>query len=218
MDELQNIKNQHFDNYKKALIEIIQINTKALVDDDIKSFFLKPPLVSMDIIRNKMLSFAKKNHIILDNEKIDKILDSYRRDVINCCEEIKSLRIDFFSDIINHYKFKQDSDIIVLYKKDFISLNKRIKKIVKDQINNSLNDKLLCKIKNVVSSSAEENKIENFVQEVSNYLKKQYQKQILESFDIKLLVKDTTLINNIKEQGDRFLFTLNHSRLLNQND
>ena len=40
----------------------------------------------------------------------------------------------------------------------------------------------------------------------------------MDSFDIKFLVKDTTLMNSVKEQGDRYLFTLKNSRLLNDFD
>ena len=41
---------------------------------------------------------------------------------------------------------------------------------------------------------------------------------MLENIDIKILVKDTTLINGAKEQAERYLFTLNNSRLLNDLD
>ena len=53
------------------------------------------------------------------------------------------------------------------------------------------------------------------IDDVSKYVRGSYQKQLLENFDIKILVKDTTLINGTKEQGERYLFTLNNSRLLN---
>ena len=42
-----------------------------------------------------------------------------------------------------------------------------------------------------------------------------YQKQILDNFDNKMLVKDNILINSVKESGERYLFTINNSRLLN---
>ena len=37
-----------------------------------------------------------------------------------------------------------------------------------------------------------------------------------ENIDIKILVKDTTLINGVKEQSERYLFTLENSRLFNE--
>ena len=54
--------------------------------------------------------------------------------------------------------------------------------------------------------------------ELDKYMNKNYLKQIIEGVDFKLLVKDTTLINNIKEAGDRYLFTINNSRLLNNKE
>ena len=44
-----------------------------------------------------------------------------------------------------------------------------------------------------------------------------YKNELLENVDIKILVKDTTLINSTKEQAERYLFTINNSRLLNDN-
>ena len=38
---------------------------------------------------------------------------------------------------------------------------------------------------------------------------------LLDNVDFKILVKDTTLANGVKEQGERHLFTLNNSRILN---
>ena len=37
--------------------------------------------------------------------------------------------------------------------------------------------------------------------------------QLLENIDFKILVKDTILINSFKEQSDRYLFTLENSRI-----
>ena len=45
------------------------------------------------------------------------------------------------------------------------------------------------------------------------YLKNNYLKQLLENVDIKVLVKDAMLMNNVREQGERYLFTLANSRL-----
>ena len=55
------------------------------------------------------------------------------------------------------------------------------------------------------------------ITEITKYINSSYQKQLLENVDIKILVKDTTLINGTKEQADRYLFTLKNSRLLNEN-
>ena len=43
-----------------------------------------------------------------------------------------------------------------------------------------------------------------------------YKKQLLDSFELRVLLKDTTLMNMIKEQSDQYLFMLNNSRVLNE--
>ena len=217
MDEtmLQDIKNQHIDNYKKALIETIMNNTKALVEDDVKPFFVKPPLDSMDLIRSKLISFAKRKQIVLDTILLDEILDSYRNDVIKCCEKIKKMRIDTLSNIVDKVDLVKNNEAITFYKKDFVSLNKKMKGIIKDQVTISIERKLISRVNKMIPSDVSSDTIVDYTKDVTKYLKKQYQKQILDSFDIKVLIKDTTLMNSVKEQGDRYNFTLKNSRLLN---
>ena len=217
MDEtmLQDIKNQHIDNYKKALIETIMNNTKALVEDDVKPFFVKPPLDSMDLIRSKLISFAKRKQIVLDTILLDEILDSYRNDVIKCCEKIKKMRIDTLSNIVDKVDLVKNNEAITFYKKDFVSLNKKMKGIIKDQVTISIEKKLISRVNKMIPSDVSSDTIVDYTKDVTKYLKKQYQKQILDSFDIKVLIKDTTLMNSVKEQGEHYTFTMKNSRLLN---
>ena len=49
------------------------------------------------------------------------------------------------------------------------------------------------------------------------YIKNNYNKQIIESINMKIMVKDNILLNSIKEHSERYLFTINNSRLLNDN-
>ena len=58
----------------------------------------------------------------------------------------------------------------------------------------------------------------NIITNISKFAKGSYQRQVLENFDIKVLIKNTTLINSIKEHNDRYLFTINNSRILNDLD
>ena len=51
------------------------------------------------------------------------------------------------------------------------------------------------------------------ISEVTKFVNGSYQRQLLESIDFKVLVKDTILINGTKEQNERYLFTLNNSRI-----
>ena len=48
-------------------------------------------------------------------------------------------------------------------------------------------------------------------------MKKKYFKQLLESIELKVLVKDTTLFNGIKEQSERYLFVNRKSYIFEEN-
>ena len=54
------------------------------------------------------------------------------------------------------------------------------------------------------------------ISDISKFNKEIYQKQLISNIDNKILVKDTTLINATREQTERYLFTINNSRLLNK--
>lgn len=212
---MEELKKQHLDTYKRAIVDNIKNNTKSLVYDDIKPLFEKPPLDSMDLIKNKLLGLAKKNKIVLNTEELDKILDKYRFSLSLCLKKIESLRVDVLVKKLDDFSFNEDDDIVVFYKKDFISINKDIKKIIKEQMSLSLNDVILSKINKIFSNDIDDEVIEQIVSEITKYVNGSYQKQLIESLEIKILVKDTTLINGIKEQADHYLFTLHNSRLLN---
>ena len=215
MMNIDELKKQHLDTYKRAIVDNIKNNTKSLVYDDIKPLFEKPPLDSMDLIKNKLLGLTKKNKIVLNTEELDKILDKYRFSLSLCLKKIESLRVDVLVKKLDDFSFNEDDDIVVFYKKDFISINKDIKKIIKEQMSLSLNDVILSKINKIFSNDIDDEVIEQIVSELTKYVNGSYQKQLLESLEIKVLVKDTTLINGIKEQADHYLFTLHNSRLLN---
>lgn len=212
--DVEELKQQHIKTYKNAIIENIKNNTKSLVNDDINSLIAKPPLDSMDSIKNKFLSVAKKDKIVLNTEELSKILDDYRKCLNKVLSEIEKERIGVLSKKVEEYSFDSSDDVVVFYKKDFININKFIKKNVKDQLASAL-EIVNKKIDKVFSKDVEDSVKDKFTQEVVKYLKSNYQKQLLDSLDIKILVKDTTLINGIKESTDHYVFTLNNSKLLN---
>lgn len=216
-DEMSKFKEQHEENYRRAVLDNIKNNTDVLVDQDIMSLLKKPPLDSMDLIRSKFLDLAKKNKIILNTEELAVLLDNYRKYLFGCCDEIKNIRIVELSSKVEKISLMKDGDIIKINKKDFTNINKKIKKILKDKLIEGYDIYILRNI-DTVFLNVENSVKEKIIEEISKYVKGNYQKQLLENFDIKLMVKDTTLINGTKEQGDRYLFTLNHSRLLNEID
>lgn len=204
---------QHIERYRSAILEIISNNTSVLVDD-ILSFIGKPPLDSMDFIQSKFLDLAKKNKIVLNTEELKDLLGKYRSELIKCCDMIQAIRIRTLVDKVEKFDFSSDN-VFSFYKKDFSSLNKEIRKILKKQLSCSLETILLEKMISVFPNDIDESVSKKMSEEVLRYMKGNYQRQILETLDMKLLVKDTTLMNSVKEQGDRYLFTLKNSRLFN---
>ncbi|MCI8568670.1 MAG: hypothetical protein HFJ11_01655 [Bacilli bacterium] len=216
-ETIKKLKEQHIENYKNAILENIKNNTNVLVDEDIMSLTRKPPLDSMDLIKSKFLDLAKKNKIILNIEQLDIILDAYRIKNEKCFDKIKEIRIDELSNKVKSLEILKDSEVIKINKKDFISVNKEIKKLIKNQLKESFENEVLKKMENIFINDTNEDIRSKIVSEVSKYVKGSYQKQLLDNIDFKILVKDTTLINGTKEQSERYLFTLNNSRLLNDN-
>jgi hypothetical protein len=198
-------------------LDNIKNNTDVLVDQDITSLLKKPPLDSMDLIREKFLDLAKKNKIVLNTEELGVLLDNYRTYLLNCCESIKDIRLLELNEKVEKASLKKEGELIKINKKDFTSINKKIKKLLKDTLIEGYD---VCILKNIdmVFIEVEDSVKERIIDDISKYIKGNYQKQLLENLDIKILVKDTTLMNGTKEQGERYLFTLNHSRLLNEMD
>mgnify|MGYP004633529155 CR=1 FL=1 len=211
-NNVEDFKKTHLDNYRRALVDTLVNNTNALFDEDIASLLKKPPLDSMDVIKSRFLDLAKKNKIILNAEKLDNILDNYRSKCLEFCKTLKDIRINTLSKIINDFKLINDNDTIKLMKKDFTSVNKTIKSEIKDFIKNSLNTEIFEKV-DLLFDDVDLNIKKRIITDSTKYINNNYLKQLLENIDFKILVKDTILTNSIKEQGERYLFTLENSRL-----
>jgi len=214
-NDKEEIKKQHIASYKNAIIETIKNNTNSLVEDDIMFLIRKPPLDSMDLIQSKFLSMAKKYKIVLQNEQLNIMVDKYRSEILSLSDKIKQIRINELSKKVNAIKLK-DNETIKINKKDFTIINKEIRKKIKEQVSISIDKRIIEKIDSIFSKDIEKEIKEKFIKDITKYLKKNYLRQLLENIDIKILVKDTTLINSTKEQAERYVFTLNNSRLLNE--
>lgn len=218
VDTLEEFKKQHLDNYKKAILELVNNNTNVLVDEDIMSLLRKPPLDSMDSIKSKFLDLAKKNKVVLETIKLDNLLEEYRNLIMSVCENIKKERISVLSNVISNTIIEKNTDVIKFNKKYFNDINKNIKKMLKDIVVSASDNVFGKKAASIFSSDMDEMIQKKICDEVMKFLKGTYQKQLLENVDIKLLVKDTTLINSVKEHSERHLFTLANSRIFKQND
>lgn len=210
---IEELKKNHIKSYKNALIENIKNNTNVLVDEDIMSLLKKPPLDSMDVIKSKFLDLAKKNKIVLNTENLNSIMDKYRDDLIKVCRDLKKIRIDSLNLKVEEFKFEKESDVFKLTKKDFMLINKELKKTIKEHLNKYLEKDILKKIDCLFLDDVNLDVRKKITSEVTKFVNGSYQRQLLESIDFKVLVKDTILMNGTKEQNERYLFTLNNSRI-----
>ena len=206
--EVEKIKKQHFESYRKSILCNLENNSSSLFNEDIYSLIKKPPLDSMDNIKRKFLELSKKNKIVLDNEKLNNVLDKYRNNIIDKLNSLSEKRIKYFTSKINKFDRKDDSTTIKILKKDFVDFDKSLNKDLKSIINKNIefiNDNL----ENIFGDDYS-NKIDNAI---NKYLKKDYYNSLFENIDIKIMVKDATFLNIINEETDRYKFTLENSRL-----
>jgi len=213
--DLQELQKQHYNNYVEAVKETVRANTLSLLENDINPLFKTPPLDSMDQIKNKFLMTAKKEKIIIETEQLNKILEDFRKNIVKNLERIINVRdkaiIDGFDNYISEGKN------IKLTKTELNNISKKVKKIIKEELDLCVNNYVLKKADNTFKETNKEYVVK-VKQELEKFFNNKgiYQKQLLESIDFKLLVKDTILINGIKEQTERYLFTLNNSRIFNE--
>ena len=210
MEDTKKLKQQHFDSYKKSVIDLITNNSNLLLKEDIASLIKKPPLNSMDRIKNKLVNVAKKNELVVDSEKLELYLEKYREDILKKLDVFIKNRVDYYYKVVNKYKV---NDTIKVLKKDINSFDKKIKKDIKDTIVNSLNKNITNNISKIIKDLDDKE-----IKSINKYLNSIYIKDLLENIDIKILVKDATMINSIKEATDTYLFTLSNSRLFNDLD
>ena len=216
VDTLEKFRQQHLSNYKNAVIDLVKNNTDALIDNDIMSLIKSPPLDSMDVIKSKLLSLAKKEKVILDSNKMTLVLNNFRDVVMSDFQKMKKIRNDYLIKKINGFKPVRETEVIKIMKKDLDSINKEIKKSVKLSLNNNINNKLLIEIVDIYDQSIDEKVKESIIKLFSKYMKITYIKQLNENISIKILVKDRTLLSLVAEQGERYLFTKANSHIFDE--
>ena len=148
-DTVAELRKNHLMNYKNALMENVKNNTNVLVDEDIMSLLKKPPLDSMDLIKTKFLDMAKKNKVILNTENLNGMIIQYRDDLIKVCPKLKEIRINSLNSKIEEFKLNDDLDVFKLAKKDFIVINKELKKAIKEHIKKYIDEVISMKPFNI---------------------------------------------------------------------
>ena len=207
IDDKEIVIKQHQENYKNIILDIINNNTNTLVKEDLMSLVVRPPLDSMDVIKTKFISLAKKNKIILDIGKLEVILDDYRYNISKDYLKIIEFRVNNLEKLMKKTNVSEGEEYKFL-KKELNVIDKNIKDMIKTKLNECTDKYLIGSIKELLDNT--DNVVyDKFSSDMIKYINKEYTKNILESVDVKLLVKDTTLINSVKESGDRFKLTLN---------
>ena len=99
-------------------------------------------------------------------------------------------------------------ELVKNLKKDLVKFNKDAKKEEKQVLTVLVKENLVSNLDLIVKDSNS-----TFKKDATKFLQTIYVKQILETIDMKILVKDTILLNSLKEQIERFVFTKENSHL-----
>lgn len=209
---VEELEKQHLETYKNAILELIRNNTETLIKEDIISLLKQPPLDSMDMIRNKLFNLSKRFEVILDIEVVDNLLSEYRRQLIKSFSNIGEDRIKKLSKLVQDFSPKKSSDVIKIPKKEFTSINSKIKKDSKEKIKTT-NQMLLMRLPTLFKENTDDEHKMMVINAVKKYLTGSYSKDLIDNIELKIVIKDTTLMNSVLEQGERYLFTKTNSHL-----
>ena len=179
------------------------------MEDDLLPLFKKPPLETMDNIKQKMLSLGKHYHVIINTEQLDKSLEIYRNSMQKKIRSLKKYREDYLiKDIRQKAKDTKDGTFKIL-KKDLASLDRNLKKEIKVEIESDM-QKLIDNIPNFFQTNEIADKLQK---DATKYFKTTYPRNLMETVDMKVIVKNTILINGVNEQTEHFIFAKQNSHL-----
>lgn len=210
---------QHLNNYKNAILELIQNNTNRFVQDDVVPLFSKPPLDSMDVIKVKFLSLAKKYHFLLDTEVLEDLLNTYRAHVLKQIDRLADKRKEEYQLVVSSFQGEGRNATIKLSSKKTKEVSKTFLSSFQEMLASSVKDLLLSKCSSCISkkkTSSLDSLEDTFYQECRSFLEEKYLSQMVSIISLKLSFRDHVLINTIKEQAERYLFTKKNSYLLNE--
>lgn len=204
----EDILKQHKQILMTAGLELATNNTNSLIEDDIINGVIEVPLEAMDTVKQRVLNIAKHNNLILNSDKFNEVLISYKEELKKEFRNIFKKRIKLIED--NYSKFDDDKpmDLVKNLKKELVKFNKEAKKEEKQIITSLVKEKIISNLDLIVKDDNT-----TFKKDATKFLQTTYVKQILETVDMKILVKDTILLNSLKEQIERFVFTMENSHL-----
>ncbi len=204
----EDILKQHKQILMTAGLELATNNTNSLIEDDIINGVIEVPLEAMDTVKQRVLNIAKNNSLVLDSDKFNEVLTSYKDELKKEFRNIFKKRIKLIED--NYSKFNDDKpmELVKNLKKELVKFNKEAKKEEKQVLTSLVKEKIISNLDLIVK---EDNT--TFKKDATKFLQTTYVKQIIETIDMKILVKDTILLNSLKEQIERFVFTMENSHL-----
>ena len=204
----EDILKQHKQILMTAGLELATNNTNSLIEDDIINGVIEVPLEAMDTVKQRVLNIAKHNNLILNSDKFNEVLISYKEELKKQFRNIFKKRIKLIED--NYSKFDDDKpmELVKNLKKELVKFNKEAKKEEKQVLTSLVKEKIISNLDLIVKDDNT-----TFKKDATKFLQTTYVKQILETVDMKILVKDTILLNSLKEQIERFVFTMENSHL-----
>ena len=204
----EDILKQHKQILMTAGLELATNNTNSLIEDDIINGVIEVPLEAMDTVKQRVLNIAKHNNLILNSDKFNEVLTCYKEELKKEFRNIFKKRIKLIED--NYSKFDDDKpmDLVKNLKKELVKFNKEAKKEEKQVLTSLVKEKIISNLDLIVKDDNT-----TFKKDATKFLQTTYVKQILETVDMKILVKDTILLNSLKEQIERFVFTMENSHL-----
>ena len=204
----EDILKQHKQILMTAGLELATNNTNSLIEDDIINGVIEVPLEAMDTVKQRVLNIAKHNNLILNSDKFNEVLTCYKEELKKEFRNIFKKRIKLIEDNYSKYDDDKPMDLVKNLKKELVKFNKEAKKEEKQVLTSLVKEKIISNLDLIVKDDNT-----TFKKDATKFLQTTYVKQILETVDMKILVKDTILLNSLKEQIERFVFTMENSHL-----
>ena len=123
---------------------------------------------------------------------------------------MKEIRNKPLIDRIVDFTPERETETIEVDTTSLNSVNKKMKQQLKKDILNC-NDIILSKSINSIYKDNEDALTKDKI--YLKFMNSTYQKQLIETMTVKIMVKDRTLINGVIEQGERYLFTKSNSHI-----
>lgn len=206
---LKEIEEQHFAQYKEAVKLMIRDNNRRLIEEDILPFFEEPPLDSMDMMKQKFLSVAKEENLILNWEIYSSLVCQFRVAMKEIVPTIFSFREQQLIAMIEVQEDLSKTTVLKISQQDYKKVDKKLRNDFSKQLLFNINRYLITHLTSLVDDVSR-------LESLSLYLKGRYIETILTLLDSKLALKNNLLRNNLKEQSHRYLFTKKNSHLFDE--